>query len=487
MTYLSIIEKFKILLNTLLDFKPVLMLTILLIIITLMYILKKISAKKYILFMIVSFIIIFAISIANNYKVLSNTFDNFITIFFGNIYFPSIYVYIGILVVSFIVFIISIFNIMIKRIYKLINTSMFVINNIFFVIILNIIAKNKIDIFSVNSLYTNTELVAMLELSMGLCIVWVLSLISAYVTNVICDRLTYNKICSVEKEIKDNENKIFNPILEYNVNITETSDVIVNTNDNYMLQQIDNYNYENQEEVNTIYEDEIINNNEINESIIEAPIIIEEPIVIENAAVIEEKSNISNESRNMLSFNDILNENIEINYNTNINDSYNNEYPLFNPQKEYEDKYSKIIDNMSADSLEEDVKLENVLLKDNEDEIKSIIEKTVIDENVHEVKNKEKIQNNTISLNDLIIEEKDNTHYLNDIIYNDIELSMEEEIKNNYSIEDYKKIAEMLKNIKTYTNNSNINIDDAVAINLIRNYSVDECLKFKNILENNLN
>ena len=32
-----------------------------------------------------------------------------------------------------------------------------------------------------------------------------------------------------------------------------------------------------------------------------------------------------------------------------------------------------------------------------------------------------------------------------------------------------------------------IKIDDAVAISLIKNYSVDDCLKFKNILENNLN
>ena len=30
-------------------------------------------------------------------------------------------------------------------------------------------------------------------------------------------------------------------------------------------------------------------------------------------------------------------------------------------------------------------------------------------------------------------------------------------------------------------------VDDAVAIGLINNYSVDDCMMFKNILENNLN
>ena len=32
-----------------------------------------------------------------------------------------------------------------------------------------------------------------------------------------------------------------------------------------------------------------------------------------------------------------------------------------------------------------------------------------------------------------------------------------------------------------------ITVDDAVAISLISNYSIDDCLKFKDILESNLN
>ena len=58
---------------------------------------------------------------------------------------------------------------------------------------------------------------------------------------------------------------------------------------------------------------------------------------------------------------------------------------------------------------------------------------------------------------------------------------------NGYSVDDYKKIIKMLTEIKNYANGTNINIDDAVAIGLINNYSIDDCMKFKNILENNLN
>ena len=51
----------------------------------------------------------------------------------------------------------------------------------------------------------------------------------------------------------------------------------------------------------------------------------------------------------------------------------------------------------------------------------------------------------------------------------------------------YKKIVEMLKEIKNNSNKNNISIDDAVTMSLINNYSIDDCVKFKEILESNLN
>ena len=45
----------------------------------------------------------------------------------------------------------------------------------------------------------------------------------------------------------------------------------------------------------------------------------------------------------------------------------------------------------------------------------------------------------------------------------------------------------MLNCIKNHSNNSIISVDDAINISLISNYSIDDCLKFKDILESNLN
>ena len=57
----------------------------------------------------------------------------------------------------------------------------------------------------------------------------------------------------------------------------------------------------------------------------------------------------------------------------------------------------------------------------------------------------------------------------------------------NYSLEDYKKIVKMLNSLKNRSIDHNISIDDAVAISLISNYSIDDCLKLKDILESTLN
>jgi hypothetical protein len=50
----------------------------------------------------------------------------------------------------------------------------------------------------VQSLYSDTSLVAVLELSMGLFILWILSLITVYTTNLICINFASRKVNSNE-------------------------------------------------------------------------------------------------------------------------------------------------------------------------------------------------------------------------------------------------------------------------------------------------
>ncbi len=435
MTYLSIIEKLRILLDMLLDFKFILIFVILLLILTFLYAIRRINGKKYALMMLSTFILLFAISIISNYKVLANTFDNFTTIFFGNIYFPSIYVYIGVLVICFITFITSILNTMLKKIYKIINSIMFVCNNILLIIVLNIIAKNKIDIFSVSSLYTNNNLVAILEISMNLFILWVLSLIIVYTTNCICDRIVIKKHVVVDNNVSSTL-EVFNDINE-DINV-------------------------NNDSINVSKDEVVIDTVDLNENSDVTP----DTLVIED---IKEDYGTT--------FEDILNGNIEVVYYQNDNTCNDLEYSIVNPQEIYENKYNYQIENKSKNDTSFQDIVKNIEDNTIEEQDKSFEKKRLVED---------RLIINTVSLDDLnkddTIEEVKNNKNI-DTIKEDIITNSD----NDYTIDDYKKISKMLKALKIHASGSNISVDDAVTISLISNYSIDDCVKFKEILESNLN
>ena len=447
MSYLSIIEKFKILFDMILDFKVIFVLLGILVIATFLYLIKKIDNKKYISAIILALLLTIGIDIIINYKELSKVFDNFMTIFFSNIYFPSIYVYIGTLVIVFIAFIVSILNKMLNKTYKIINGITFILNNILLVIILNIIAKNKIDIFTPNSLYTSINLVAILEISMGLFILWILSLIVVYTTSVICDRIGSKRrekiTCEINNEVEvSNDNKV--PTSSQTITPVEVVE-------------------EPQPLLSSI--DTTINND-----------------LLDNKVIEEESIETVEETNNNLTFDDILNGNIPVNYYENTLEI--DAHDIVNPQEVFENKYKEYKNNSNIESFQDivnDVKEDNVV----------IIKKN---------KAKENLKNNTIPLQELENNTlKENTISIKEDITNTKEKELNIDIKEEtedkktttkkdiYTLEDYKKFATMLTKLKDFTNSNNISIDDAVTISLINNYSIDDCLKFKEILESNLN
>lgn len=447
MSYLSIIEKFKILFDMILDFKVIFVLLGILVIATFLYLIKKIDNKKYISAIILALLLTIGIDIIINYKELSKVFDNFMTIFFSNIYFPSIYVYIGTLIIVFIAFVVSILNKMLNKTYKIINGITFILNNILLVIILNIIAKNKIDIFTPNSLYTSINLVAILEISMGLFILWILSLIVVYTTSVICDRIGSKRrekiTCEINNEVEvSNDNKV-------STSGQTITPVEVVEEPQPILSSIDT----------------TINND-----------------LLDNKVIEEESIETVEETNNNLTFDDILNGNIPVNYYENTLEI--DAHDIVNPQEVFENKYKEYKNNSNIESFQDivnDVKEDNVV----------IIKKN---------KAKENLKNNTIPLQELENNTlKENTISIKEDITNTKEKELNIDIKEEtedkktttkkdiYTLEDYKKFATMLTKLKDFTNSNNVSIDDAVTISLINNYSIDDCLKFKEILESNLN
>lgn len=459
MSYLSIAEKFKILFDMILDFKFIFIFLGVLVIVTFLYLIKKIDNRKYIMIITLSLLLILGIDIVINYKELAEVFDNFMTIFFSNIYFPSVYVYVDTLLIVAIAFITSMFNKMLNKIYKIINGITFVMNNILLTIILNIIAKNKIDVFTPNELYTNINLVAVLEISIGLFVLWVLSLIVVYTTSVICDRIGNKRrefvTCDINSDVEG-------------IDITKDT-----SSYNNVLTSV--------EAVSEVKEPSIVTY-EIESNNVEPEVIEEVSNVDTNVGTDDVKENNSN----VVTFDDILNGRIPVNYYENVLSV--DEHDIVNPQEVFENKYKEYKEKSNIESFQDIVNDVNedkvVIIKNNKAKdnlrINTVTLDSLEDKNdiVDTMVTSESSGNENISE---VTNELDNTDKI------DVVTSNEEIRKDSYSLDDYKKFIAMLGELKDFTNSNNVSIDDAVTISLINNYSIDDCLKFKEILESNLN
>lgn len=459
MSYLSIVEKFKILFDMILDFKFIFIFLGVLVIATFLYLIKKIDNRKYIMIITLSLLLILGIDIVINYKELAEVFDNFMTIFFSNIYFPSVYVYVGTLLIVAIAFITSMFNKMLNKIYKIINGITFVMNNILLVIILNIIAKNKIDVFTPNELYTNINLVAVLEISIGLFIVWILSLIVVYTTSVICDRIGNKRrevvTCDINSDVEGID--ITKDTSSYNNVLTPVEAVSEAKEPSIVTYEIESNNVE--------------------------PEVIDEVSNVDTNIVYDD---VKENNSNVVTFDDILNGRIPVNYyeNTLSVDAHD----IVNPQEVFENKYKEYKEKSNIESFQDIVNDANedkvVIIKNNRAKdnlrINTVSLDSLEDKNdiVDTMVTSESFGNENISE---VTNELDNTDKV------DVVTSNEKIRKDSYSLDDYKKFIAMLGELKDFTNSNNVSIDDAVTISLINNYSIDDCLKFKEILESNLN
>ena len=203
MKYTSIFEKLDCLLQIISSSIVYSGFLVILAIIILLLIFKKINKKKAIILMLINNIVLFSITIINNIKEISKVFDNIATNFFTNIYFPSTYTYLFILTVINITCIKGILNKESKA-YKIANTICFFIIQFIFVLILNIVATNKIDIFVKKSLFSNTNLVILLEMSINIFLIWLLARTIIYTTDKIAESISLNKIIKNENIINNN-------------------------------------------------------------------------------------------------------------------------------------------------------------------------------------------------------------------------------------------------------------------------------------------
>ena len=291
MTYLSILDKLKIFISLLISSSYLLVFIGVLILIAILRLTKKINGKKASLMICLSLVLTFLGVILTNYDILSKTFDNFIDIIFTNIYFPSIYVYLFMIISTYIISIVSAFSRRMPKVYKNINYFMAFILNFFLVINLNVIANDKIDIFSDSSMYTNINLVSMLELSMNIYILWLIAMVGVYAVNHITEFIV------IHKENKTlEENPVSLEVNSLELNLEEPTQKV---KDEFKVNPVllcdsEDKSLSVSEVVNTEIEKEITPS--LSESVIEVPKFI-------NNNVIEEISKNTNNKENRISDN----------------------------------------------------------------------------------------------------------------------------------------------------------------------------------------
>ncbi len=199
MDYMNIIEKLQIFMNLITN-SELLMGTIVLIALSiLLFLNKQINNKK--LFRVVLLINIgsFLIMLFLNSEQLITIYNSIIDKIFMNFYFPSVEVYLFILLFMFVVLFVSIFNIKMKKSYKITNIIAFFSFFYLFLMLVNIIVTNNLNIFDINSIYTNKEAVAILELSTLVYVLWLITLLIISISNTVCVYILNKK-----KKVKQN-------------------------------------------------------------------------------------------------------------------------------------------------------------------------------------------------------------------------------------------------------------------------------------------
>lgn len=160
---------------------------------------KKIFIAVYLL------VIIFVLFIGNN--VIFELFDNMMDGLFMTLYFPNFITLFVVVVLCSIIALISFFDKKMYKINKIINITGFAIVQFMFVLILTTVRSNNINIYADNALYSNSDVLTLMQLLMG---AFALQIISILIINGI------NKVTAI-LDRDPNQRNIFARIKKINL------------------------------------------------------------------------------------------------------------------------------------------------------------------------------------------------------------------------------------------------------------------------------
>lgn len=166
--------------------------------------------------------IILSLIIVMYHGPITNIFDYMMNNLFIAIYFPNLAIYFAALIIMNIILWISLFHSKTSELIKKINIIVYILMNYLLILILSVINKDNLDVFTQSSVYNNKNATALIEMSSVLFLVWILFLV---IYKIILSYLTKNE--------KEKINKIV---------VTKPIKVLP---DNYEPIHVPNYSYGN--------------------------------------------------------------------------------------------------------------------------------------------------------------------------------------------------------------------------------------------------
>lgn len=171
----NLFDKFKIVIDMIVK-SPLLLLcviaSIILIVCSILYIRKSIKINKWVLISIWAMALL--LFIINYNSILSALLDSLVNNVFMTLYFPNISTYALIVLVSNFFFVYSLVNKKIKNAHKILNIANALILNVFLAFIIETIKSLGITDYSSINIYTNSNLLVLLELSSAIFVSWIL-------------------------------------------------------------------------------------------------------------------------------------------------------------------------------------------------------------------------------------------------------------------------------------------------------------------------
>ena len=97
--------------------------------------------------------------------------------FFIVLYFPNVAVYLAAIIITNIIVLVSVFNFKTPKLVRNINVIIYGIINYLLALVLNVVTKNNLDIFSQTSVYGNANAQAIIEVSSTIFMIWLAFLV----------------------------------------------------------------------------------------------------------------------------------------------------------------------------------------------------------------------------------------------------------------------------------------------------------------------